>query len=236
MRGRENACVSFPYSYDQVVDAIASTRGDGAHFTLTMYLHGHEAEVGADRFRRLLATAKLRGQDQMNVHASIANLDPSYARELPGVLRSASSVEVQQVLLAMLPDLLPRGRDDTVADELEAWLRRRVERRSYLENSAIWEIPSVVLAVLYSTDTSRARALLAELEPHLGDRETPLAHEARDSDDESFEAILEEWRHMDSSHLGRSATETAERDADWDADIEREAVRYMRRLGFGPSS
>lgn len=53
--------------------------------------------------------------------------------------------------MATLPELLPSGRQNSaVADELEAWLRRRVERPSYWENGASWEIPSVVLAVLYS--------------------------------------------------------------------------------------
>lgn len=163
-------------------------RGDGAHFILTTYLYGPEEEVGAERFRRLLATAKLRGQDQINVHTSIANLDLSYAAELPDVLRSASPVQAQQVLLAMLPDLLPRELNHTVAEELEAWRRRRLERRSYLENSATWEIRSILLAVLSSSDASRAQALLSELDPHLGERETSLAHDARNSSESASRA------------------------------------------------
>jgi hypothetical protein len=190
--------------------------------------------VGAERFRRLLDTAKLRGQDEVNVHVTIAELDPNYALELPRLLRSATSVGAQQVLLMSLPDVLPRGAPNiAVADELEAWLRRRVNRRSYLENSAIWEIPSVVLAVFYSSDASRARALLAGLESHIGERERPLAQAAQDSgEDEGLEAVLNEWRSMDGpSRRERSPSELA----DQDAEIEREAAKYMRRLGFQPS-
>ena len=230
--------MSFPYSYDQVVDAIASTRGDGAHFALTSYLHSRKEAVGADRLRRLLATAKLRGQDRIGVHTSIAELDPTYAAKLPGVLRSASSVEAQQGLLAMLPDLLPHERNDAVADELEAWLRRRVTRPSYLENSAMWEIPSIVLAVLYSSEASRARAILAEVEPHLSERETSLFDEAQKSSDEGLVLILNEWRHLDGNQGDGSDNENAQPVDwdDWNANIEREAIQYMRRLGFHPAS
>lgn len=224
--------MAFPYTFDQVVEAIASTRGDGAHFFLTLYLSGHQEDVGADRFRRLLATAKLRGQDQMSVHVSLAKLDATYTAELPAVLRSASSVEAQQVLLAALPAVLPRERENNaLADEFEAWLRRRVKRPSYLENGASWEIPSVVLAVLYSTDTSRARALLQDLEPHLDERERPFAHAAHESDNTDFEVILKEWCSMDGTKHELSPDEKT---AD-DAEIEREAARYMRRLGFQPT-
>jgi hypothetical protein len=224
--------MGIPYTFDQVIEAIASTRGDGAHFILTLYLYGHKEGVGAERFRRLLATANLRGQDQMGVHTAIAQLDPTYAADLPRVLRSATSVGAQQVLLAALPELLPREKQNSaVADELEAWLRRRVARLSYLENGASWEIPSVALAVLYTTDASRARALLGDLAPHLNERERPLAQAAHESDDKGFEVSLTEWFNMDGATREPAPSEIAEQDA----EIEREAAKYMRRLGFHPS-
>lgn len=86
-------CMDFPYTYDQVVEAIASTRGDGAHFFLTLYLYSHQDDVGVERFRRLLETAKLHGQDQMNVHIAIAQLDPTYAAELPGYFDQPARLE-----------------------------------------------------------------------------------------------------------------------------------------------
>jgi hypothetical protein len=229
----DDASIRFPYTYDQLLEAIASTRGDGAHFFLTLYLQGHKESVGVERFRRLLETAKLRGQDEVSVHVTIAELDPTYALEMPRLLRSASSVGAQQVLLASLPDVLPRDIQNVgVADQLEAWLRRRVKRPSYLENGASWEIPCVVLSVLYSTDASRARALLADMEPHLDERERPLAQAAHESDDDKgFETILSEWRSMDGTKREPSPSEIAEQDA----EIEREAAKYMRRLGFQPS-
>ena len=87
-----------------------------------------------------------------------------------------------------------------------------------------------MLAVSYTTESSRARALLADLEPPLDERERPLANAAHEAADRDFEVILNEWCSMDGTTIGSSpsgaAAETAE--------IEQEAAKYMRRLGFQP--
>lgn len=226
--------MDFPYTYDQVGEAIASTRGEGAHFFLIFYLLLHKEEVGADRFRWLLANAKLRGEDRMSIHVALAQLDGAYAAELPGVLRSAGSVAAQQTLLANLPELFAGcGPNSAAAEQLEDWIRRRVERMSYLESGASWEIPSVVLAVVYSTDTPRARRLLRELDAHLDERERPLAEAALAADDQGFEVLLKEWCNLDEA---RRREPTASETAELEAEIQREAAKFMRRLGCQASS
>lgn len=224
--------VGFPYTFDQVVEAIASTSGDNAHFFLTHYLLSHEQEVGAQRLRRLLGTSKLRGQDAMLVHAALARLDPAHALELPGLLRATRSLEAKQVLLAVLPEVLPRWRNDAAADELDGWLRRRLRQPSYWENGASWEIPCVILAVLYCADAARARSLLADLIPELDEFDRLQATQvAQRNSDEDFERALGQWRRKDSSSSEISTKAAAE----WKAGIEQEALRCMRRLGYSPA-
>jgi hypothetical protein len=226
--------VDFPYTYDQVIEAISSTRGEGAHFFLTFYLLLHKEEVGADRFRSLLANAKLRGEDRMSIHVALAELDDAYAAELPGVLRSAGSVVAQQALLANLPELFKGGEHNgATAEALQDWISRRVKRTSYVENGASWEIPSVVLAISYSTDTSRARKLLRELDAHLDDRERPLAQAALAADDQRFEVLLKQWCSLDEVTQREQTVSESDEER---AEIEREAAKFMRRLGFQPTT
>lgn len=227
--------MDFPYTYDQVVDAIASTRGDTAHFVLTNYLHSHASDVGPERFRRLLETASLRGQDEILIHIAIARLDPSYASKLPGMLRSTRNINTKQVLLAALPDLLNSMTSSAaMADELETWVRHRVKQRSHPGTNASWEIPGAILSVLYCTDTSRARSLLADLEPDLSQFDSDRGQATIESTDEDFKDKLVEW------WQGIENPPTRERSlseiADHLAKTSRAPAKVMRRLGFKPAN
>lgn len=223
--------VPFPYTYDQVIEAMASTRGAGAHFVLLMYLEMNTEEVGVERFRRLLDSTNLRGQEKMSVRLSLAKLDRTHAAELATVLRSARSLESQQMLLANLPDFLPREPIAAVADELEAWILRRVQRPTYLEFGASWEIPSAVLGVLHTSTASRARQLLTDLDAHLDPPEQHRVHLAIKGNDTALEATLEEWRALNGTerrpYSAKEFTEAL-------AEQEREAIKVMRRLGYHP--
>lgn len=71
---------------------------------------------------------------------------------------------------------------------------------------------------------------MTDLESHLDDRERPLAQAAHESSDEGFAVILREWCSIDGPEREPSPSEIAEQDA----ETEREAAKYMRRLGFRP--
>jgi hypothetical protein len=225
--------MGFPYTFDQVIDAISSTSGDGAHFVLLGYLLTNRDEVGVARFRRLLESAHLRGGDAMNVHLAMSTIDPAYALELPAVLKSARSIDSQQIILTRLPDVLPHNRHDAVADTLERWIVRRVQRPSYWEFGAIWEVPSVVLSVLHVTDIFRARDLLAVVHEHLDDEDQRRAQDAQQATDADFESRLDEWRSLHST--SQRSQIPREELVEALAAAELDAARYMRRLGFAPA-
>ena len=120
-----------------------------------------------------------------------------------------------------------------MAEELEAWIRRRVIRPSYLEFGASWEVPSAVLGVLRTSTPSRSRRLLADLDPHLDPDEQRRARRGIEQNDEAFEASLEEWRALNGT---RRRTLSADEFAEALAEQEREALKVMKRLGFQPAT
>lgn len=223
--------MAFPYSFDQVIDAIASTRGEGAHYVLLGYLKVHRAEVGIQRFRRLLEVAPLRVRDANTVHWCIATLDPAYAAERLARLRETRGhVSKEELLMNMVP-LLPRRRNDALADELEAWQKRYIQTVSSMDSGGS-EVPWVLLGILYTSDADGTRRVLAELDDELDEFGRGFARAAEAAeDDDRFEAALLRWSKVgfipSSETYEKGEAERRERD-------EREAVKYMRRLGFHP--
>ena len=222
-----------PYTFDQVVEAITSTRGENTHYVLVDYLTTYRNDVGVERFKRLLSEAQLRGYDANKVHLAIARLDPGYWTDYVAVFLTQRSPNPQQEMLANLPDVVPREPNAEIAAQLATWLRRRLSRQSYLEFGASWEIPCIVLAVVRLTDISAGRELLASLDAdNLSTQDETYVEAALAGDDTTFETVLDDWREQDGTKRSQLTEQEREFYKRKQAEDDAEAASYMRRMGF----
>lgn len=218
------------YEPAQIVDAVDRARGDGRYFLVS-------ALIDLPVWQREGALSQvlgkeLRPDERQMALAELARLRPRPSQYLPQLIETglrSRSINVQQMAVAVLPELVGEGLAPELGEQLERWLRRRLANPRRESTWAMWEIPGVALALLPSYGTDRVSALLNDIEPRMqpDERETwrPLKNAANDA--QVFQQGLTEWlreNHVDSDPELRDPT--AEVSVD----------RVMKRLGYKPAN
>jgi GNAT superfamily N-acetyltransferase len=217
------------YEAAQIVEAVDRARGDGRYFLVSALLE-LPAEQHEDALGRVLEM-DLRPDERQMVLARLARLRPT--KYLPLLIQSglrSRSINVQQMAVAVLPDLVGEGLPPDLGEQVEGWLRRRLANPRRGGTWAMWEIPSAALALLPSYGTDRIASLITAIESKMqpDERNTWLPLKQVVNDRRAFEQGLIEWRDRNGS---RSA-ESDPRDATADVHVD----RAMKRLGYRPAN
>jgi hypothetical protein len=217
------------YEAVQIAEAVGRARGDGRYFLISALL-GLPVGHHEDALGQVLGK-ELSPDERRRVLTRLARLRPT--KYLPPLIETglpSRSINVQQMTVAVLPDLVGEGLSPELGAQVEGWLRRRLANPRRGGTWATWEIPSVALALLPSYGTERIVALVTDLEPKMqaDERVAWLRLKQAVDDRGAFEQGLTEWRHQNSS---RSA-EADPRDPTAEISVE----RTMNRLGYSPAN
>ena len=93
----------------------------------------------------------------------------------------------------------------------------------------------MLLCVLRTSNAVRARRLLQEVQPHLDADDLAKSEEVLSARDEDFEVGLVTWLAKLDEIVGRDDDETDEVAEEEAAELESEAEKCMRRLGYQAS-
>lgn len=217
------------YQAAQIAEAVGRARGDGRYFLVSALLE-LPVEQHEDALTQLLGM-ELSLDERRMVLARLARLRP--AKYLAALIESglrARSINVQQMTVAVLPDLVSEGLSPELGAQIEGWLRRRLANPRRGGTWAMWEIPSVALALLPSYGPDRIVALLTDMEPDMQPDERVMwlrlkqAVEGRGA----LEQGLTAWGDQNRTQW----TESNRRDPTADVRVE----RVMKRLGYSPAN
>lgn len=219
------------YEAVQILEAVGRARGDGRYFLVRALLR---LDLPVEESRDVLEQAleeELRPDERQMILARLACLRPT--TYLPTLIETglrSRSINVQQMTVAVLPDLVIDGLSPELADRVEGWLRRRLANPRRADTWAMWEIPDVARALMLSYGPDRTIALLRDIEPKMQPEERRLwsSLEREIGDPEAFEGSLERWSNQDSE--GPPAADPRDPTAEISVD------RAMKRLGFRPAN
>lgn len=217
------------YTAEQLVEAIGRARGD-SRYSLVAALTNFPGPGREDALARVL-DADLAADERHWVRSALARQRPDmYLRELIMEGLHSRSINVQQMVVAELPALLGDGQEADLADELERWLRRRLNSSGRANTWATWEVPGIALSLLQSRRPARVWKLLEEISPRLQPEEGERWRAVQEVGDD--EARIERLRDWYQENIG-------EEDG-FDADLDPTALVYvdraMKRLGFRPAN
>ena len=217
------------YSPAQVVEAVDRARGDGRYFLVTALLHlpGEQREGALAH----VLNKELRADERQMVLANLARLRPSeYLPQLIETGLRSRSINVQQMALAVLPDIVGEGLDPELGQQVERWLRRRLANPRRERTRAMWEVPGVALTLLPSYGPEGVAALLREVELRMqpDERDRWQSLQAAVTDARTFKQGLTEWLWEN----GSAGAEADVRDPTADIDVD----RVMKRLGYQPAN
>lgn len=220
--------ISTRYTADQIVEAVGQARGDGRHFlvdALTVF-PGPEREGALTR----ILDAELRADDRNLARAALAELRPEkYLRPFVVEGLHSRSIGIQQIVVASLPYLVGDGLESDLADEVEAWLGKRLRNPRRVNTWATWEITGVALALIPSRDSAQVWQLLDELAPKMQPEEQQRWHLTRAAaDDHARIERLRRW------HEENGCGYDDDREGDPTALVY--VDRTMKRLGFTPAN
>lgn len=178
---------------------------------------------------------ELRPDERQMVLAALARLRPSkYLAPLVETALHSRSIKVQQMAVAVLPELVGEGLAPELGEQVERWLRRRLANPRRENTWAAWEIPGVALALLPSHGTDRIVALLDGIAPRMQPDERQTWSSLRPAANLA-QALHEGLTGWFGENHGVSDAEPRESDLpDPTADVY--VDRVMKQLGYRPTN
>lgn len=222
------------YEAAQIVEAVDRARGDGRYFLVRALL---ELDLPVEQSEDVLAQVlekELRPDECEMVLVRLARLRPTtYLPKLIETGLRSHSINVQQMTIAVLPDLVGEGLSPALGEQVEGWLRRRLANPRRGGSWATWEIPDAARALMPSYGTERVIALLSDIEPKMQPEEQDMWRTLKQAvgDRGAFQRTLGTW--SDQNKAGSIATGPRE---PRDPTAELSVDRAMRRLGHRPAN
>jgi hypothetical protein len=223
--------VSTRYEAAQILGAIDRARGDGRYFLVTALLELDLPDKQSEDALAQVLKKELRPDERQKVLVRLAQLQPTrYLPTLIDVGLRSRSINVQQMTVAVLPDLVGDGLSPELGAQLEGWLRHRLANPRRGGTWAMWEIPSVARALMPSYGMNRIVALLNDIEPKMqpDERNMWLSLEQAVGERRAFERRLTGWSQQNS--VGPLASDGRDPTAEVSVD------RTMKRLGYRPAN
>lgn len=176
--------------------------------------------------------AELRADERHMARLALARLRPdTYLRPLVAEGLRARSINVQQMLVAVLPSLVGDGPEAAMADELESWLRRRLKSPGRAHTWAVWEVPGIALSLLPTRGPVSVWELLEEISPQMQPEERERHRAVQEAGDDT--ARIEGLRSWFQENIWGAAPGDLGVDRDPTALVD--VDRVMRRLGVRPA-